>query len=717
MRALLRSVEMLPALVWWVFGAAFVLAVALWWSVPGLPSVCAANYWVPAWMESGLRALFYSIQMVAVNLDVLGALEKAEPHPSLDTFRISLLVLGILLPFSAVVGLIKAFFYDRIRPTLFRWAAGRMRDHVVIVGAGRTGRALLEHYLANGQTVCVIEREGYTDDYRDLFRSSVGRHLLWIGGDVFHKRLLASLGVPRRIYITAGSDERNLNVLDALLGTANVRQATQRTEVLVYLRSHAQREALEHALDQARERGDAALQRFWVRAFCIETLAARSAFLRYWPCECSEQNPARLVLLGDSVFAEELLSQIARLAHFDVTLKTQVRWVVPEGSAAPARMLARNPGLHPKSVLDDSIAPVIELDVQYQALEHFSDQQLCQSLLSFAEGDAADVALPQRVFACAGTRAESLWLAQVLNREIQRFGKKQGADVRGCSVVAAIEAFEDVDPDVIGEQLSLLLKAVSVGPGIANSSGIVAFELLHTAVNAVAHDLSMDGSAMLVKRAFDMSYGEDAEKKNADDLCALKLTDRYVEQVLQFCGTGAAGSSLEAELCHFWCSQGADEHWANRDNVDHMLLKIAYVMNACRARQEQGDAAEKDVAALLEHLRILYMPEAASSVVLARWSMAEFEALMVALSGMLERYTELPLGWILRRIEHRRWAAFKLAQGWIKGTTRDNTLRQNPLLVSFDDLPEYEQTKDAMFIQLIPVVLRMLWSHNPSWQQ
>jgi hypothetical protein len=43
---------------------------------------------------------------------------------------------------------------------------------------------------------------------------------------------------------------------------------------------------------------------------------------------------------------------------------------------------------------------------------------------------------------------------------------------------------------------------------------------------------------------------------------------------------------------------------------------------------------------------------------------------------------------------HEVWAKERLAQGWVFGPMRDDSLKQHPLLVPYEQLPESEKTYD-----------------------
>ena len=48
----------------------------------------------------------------------------------------------------------------------------------------------------------------------------------------------------------------------------------------------------------------------------------------------------------------------------------------------------------------------------------------------------------------------------------------------------------------------------------------------------------------------------------------------------------------------------------------------------------------------------------------------------------------------LARNAHDHWAKGRFAEGWVYGEARDDTLKTNPCLVAYEDLPEAEKEYD-----------------------
>lgn len=51
--------------------------------------------------------------------------------------------------------------------------------------------------------------------------------------------------------------------------------------------------------------------------------------------------------------------------------------------------------------------------------------------------------------------------------------------------------------------------------------------------------------------------------------------------------------------------------------------------------------------------------------------------------------------------QHEQWIAQRTAQGWIHGPERNETLKTHPMLIPFEQLPDYEQRKDELITAIV----------------
>lgn len=51
--------------------------------------------------------------------------------------------------------------------------------------------------------------------------------------------------------------------------------------------------------------------------------------------------------------------------------------------------------------------------------------------------------------------------------------------------------------------------------------------------------------------------------------------------------------------------------------------------------------------------------------------------------------------------QHEQWMQQRIEAGWVYGATRDEALKQHPMLVPFEALPEFEKQKDALVCAIV----------------
>jgi excisionase family DNA binding protein len=74
------------------------------------------------------------------------------------------------------------------------------------------------------------------------------------------------------------------------------------------------------------------------------------------------------------------------------------------------------------------------------------------------------------------------------------------------------------------------------------------------------------------------------------------------------------------------------------------------------------------------------------------WDAETEEARQIAVAGV-----EAALGGATPEELHAEWARNKAASGWMRGAFKDPQARTHPSLVPYEDLPEGERVKDAVF--------------------
>lgn len=80
------------------------------------------------------------------------------------------------------------------------------------------------------------------------------------------------------------------------------------------------------------------------------------------------------------------------------------------------------------------------------------------------------------------------------------------------------------------------------------------------------------------------------------------------------------------------------------------------------------------------------------------WDVAPIWQRDSAIAGVafrLDHATALPSA------QHDAWCAAKWADGWKHGTVKDATAKTHPCLVPYDQLPEEQRRKDALFQAIV----------------
>lgn len=50
---------------------------------------------------------------------------------------------------------------------------------------------------------------------------------------------------------------------------------------------------------------------------------------------------------------------------------------------------------------------------------------------------------------------------------------------------------------------------------------------------------------------------------------------------------------------------------------------------------------------------------------------------------------------------HNNWMALKMAEGWVYGEFKDPVAKTHPCMLPYDQLPDFQRKKDAMFLAIV----------------
>ena len=111
----------------------------------------------------------------------------------------------------------------------------------------------------------------------------------------------------------------------------------------------------------------------------------------------------------------------------------------------------------------------------------------------------------------------------------------------------------------------------------------------------------------------------------------------------------------------------------------YMEAKIEYIAKACHEAnrvwcQANGDDTQK------------------------HWSEAEQWQRDSAIAGVKFRVNNPDSG---HDAQHNAWIADKVNDGWVYGEVKDAETKTHPCIVPFDELPEFQRKKDALFCAIV----------------
>lgn len=81
-----------------------------------------------------------------------------------------------------------------------------------------------------------------------------------------------------------------------------------------------------------------------------------------------------------------------------------------------------------------------------------------------------------------------------------------------------------------------------------------------------------------------------------------------------------------------------------------------------------------------------------------QWNEAEEWQRESAVNGVLFKLDNPDAG---HDAQHNAWMADKIANGWVYGETKDAEKKTHPCIVPFEQLPEFQQKKDALFCAIV----------------
>lgn len=172
------------------------------------------SYWS---IGAGRWSVFECAYMTVTTVFAVGFLELPEMAevPHARAFTIALVVGGVgalaYVQASITAFIVEGALGQALREQRMKKRIAELRDHVVIVGAGTTGRHVIEDVLVAGTAIVVVDLQA--ERLRRL-AEDLSRDLLWVAGDATEDAVLLEAGVDRAAGVVAAltHDKDNLVV-------------------------------------------------------------------------------------------------------------------------------------------------------------------------------------------------------------------------------------------------------------------------------------------------------------------------------------------------------------------------------------------------------------------------------------------------------------------------------------------------------------------------
>jgi hypothetical protein len=329
--------------------------------------------------ESSLDHLYRSLQLFVLEG---GAVPGSIP-PTLDIARLLAPAVAAYATLRAVLGV----FGEQVRIARARHL---VKDHVLVVGAGRVGSHLLVALRDAGKDVVGLE----IDALAPGIASCRARGIPVAVGSGADPDVLRRVGIGRARYLVAccGADTLNLRVAAAAI--AACRERSSGLTVLVRLEDL---QLWRRLSDQVLETSAASGSPVRLEYFAIEMLAARMV-LDAHPPFADDASEARLIVIGLEGIGDSLVLEAARRwASRKRPGGLELAVCGPNAEATVRKLLDRHPSLAPACKITST--PDLDLDLDDLAWPQPSAVYVCMADASAALATALRLPRSGRVVA------------------------------------------------------------------------------------------------------------------------------------------------------------------------------------------------------------------------------------------------------------------------------------------------------------------------------
>ncbi len=167
----------------------------------------AGFHWIEGW------SVFDGLYMTVVTLTTIGYREVHELSMRGRVFNIGLIVVGFTTLFALLGTVTQAILETELGTYLgqrrMERQISKLKDHYIVCGVGRVGRAVVREFEASHVPFVVIERDP------DNLRWALDRDALLVVGDATHEEALRQAGVERARGLVAAvaGDAENIYII------------------------------------------------------------------------------------------------------------------------------------------------------------------------------------------------------------------------------------------------------------------------------------------------------------------------------------------------------------------------------------------------------------------------------------------------------------------------------------------------------------------------
>lgn len=319
---------------------ALIFLVLSWCAISALNGCIGAECtWLSDNPKSWLDSVFFTLQMLVMNY---GGIHGADAPLKIQLARFGL---PLLASFAVIKGLMEVLAYRHLSFRILAW-----RDHIVFCGCGDQARALIWQYIGQGthKRIVVVDINDSPEN-----KKLEDKGVLFLKEDATLPDVLRQVRVKqaRCVYLMAGADRTNMGIFETfekVISTDSVKSTgASLKKCFIHLYDNTLKSAIDARL--ADERNNGANQGWEVLTFNTWANSARALIAgEQGPhLHCKDTFQPHILVLGHGRFAEQIITQGARLGHYSGGRKLRVTYIDENANEVRDRLYAQHPVLDP----------------------------------------------------------------------------------------------------------------------------------------------------------------------------------------------------------------------------------------------------------------------------------------------------------------------------------------------------------------------------------